>query len=56
MTNLINWSEVSRQLAQKGNRSQIKSTYSGRKYAEKVNAIKELEKEIVKIIENKFIN
>jgi hypothetical protein len=32
----INWSEVSRFLTKSENRSQIKSTYSGKRYAKKV--------------------
>jgi len=33
---IINWSEVSRLLTNDRSRSQIKSTYSGRRYAKKV--------------------
>ena len=33
---LINWSEVSRFLTKSDNRSQIKSTYNGKRYAKKV--------------------
>lgn len=37
MNNLINWSEVSRLLT--GNRTAIRSDYSGRKYRRKINRL-----------------
>jgi len=42
-TNLINWSEVSRLLT--GNREQIRSTYPGKMYRDKVDRLKMLIKE-----------
>jgi len=36
---LINWSNVSRLLTNDHSRTQIKSTYSGKRYAKKVSAL-----------------
>jgi len=42
---IINWSEVSRLLTT--NRSAIRSSYSGKKYAKVVNHIKKIEKALL---------
>jgi len=40
MNNLINWSEVSRQLT--GDRTQIRADYSGKKYKRKIDRLKQI--------------
>jgi len=42
---IINWSEVSRLLT--SDRSAIRSTYSGKKYAKVINRIKRVEKALL---------
>lgn len=48
MSKLINWSEISRLLT--GDRTSIRSDYSGKKYKEVIHAIKGCETEIKAII------